>query len=68
MSLLTAQQIHARNWMTCPRCDGGKAFSAKDIKQGATCTYCDGKGEIPRFRANRVPADSSSMYERQAGA
>jgi uncharacterized protein (DUF983 family) len=46
--MITRQTIHNRNWMTCPRCDGGKAFTAKDIKQGAQCTYCDSKGEVPR--------------------
>ena len=65
--MITTQQIHARNWMTCPRCDGGKAFTAKDIKQGAQCTYCDSRGEIPRH-VKRGMGDSSSMYERQAGA
>jgi DnaJ-class molecular chaperone len=48
MSTLTSQQVRARNWMTCPRCDGGKNFTTRDIKAGAVCTYCDGKGEVER--------------------
>jgi DnaJ-class molecular chaperone len=48
MTILTAEVVHSRNWMKCPRCDGGAVFTAKDRKQGAQCTYCDGKGEIPR--------------------
>ena len=48
MSILTTQQVHARNWLRCPRCDGGTIWTAKDRKQGATCTYCDDRGEVPR--------------------
>jgi DnaJ-class molecular chaperone len=67
MTVLTAQLIHDRHWSKCPRCDGGAVFTAKDRKQGACCTYCDGKGEVPRFR---VPenTDNSSYHERMAGA
>jgi DnaJ-class molecular chaperone len=68
VTILTSQTIHARTWMACPRCDGGKAFTARDIKQGATCTYCDGKGEIPRHSKPSVWAGYSTYYERQAGA
>ena len=48
MSILTPQLIHSRNWITCPRCNGGKVFTVKEIKQGVVCTYCDNKGEVPR--------------------
>jgi hypothetical protein len=48
MAILTSQTVRARQWRICPRCDGGAAFTEKDRKQGAQCTYCDGKGEIPR--------------------
>ncbi len=34
--------------MSCPRCDGGKNFTVRDIQQGASCTYCDGRGEVER--------------------
>lgn len=67
MTILTAQVVHARNWTACPRCEGGKLFTAKDRKQGAVCTYCDNRGEVPRFRVRR-PVDNSSFYERHAGA
>lgn len=64
---ITHQTIHARNWIKCPRCEGGALFTVKDRKQGAQCTYCDNKGEVPRFVAHK-PADNSSFYERMAGA
>jgi uncharacterized protein (DUF983 family) len=67
MAILTAQHIHSRNWMTCPSCDGGKLFTAKDRRQGAICASCDNNGEVPRFRAHK-PADNSAFYERMAGA
>ena len=67
MTILTAQTVHARNWMKCPRCDGGALFTAKDRKQGAICTSCDNTGEVPRFPVRR-PVDNSSYYERIAGA
>jgi hypothetical protein len=51
MSILTAQTVHSRNWMKCPRCDGGAVFTAKDRKQGAICGSCDNRGEVPRTSA-----------------
>jgi len=48
MSTLTSQLIHDRNWMRCPRCDGGNVFTARDRQQGASCTYCDDKGKVER--------------------
>lgn len=67
MTILTAQLIHSRNWTKCPRCDGGALFTARDRKQGAVCTYCDNKGEVPRFHVCK-PVDNSSYFERIAGA
>lgn len=67
MTILTTQTVHARNWIKCDRCDGGALITARDIKNGSVCTYCDGKGEVPRFVV-RKPVDSSSYYERMAGA
>jgi hypothetical protein len=46
--ILTREVVHARNWMPCPRCDGGKIFTAREIRQGASCTYCGGKGQVER--------------------
>ncbi len=49
MSIITTQQVHSRNWVKCPRCDGGSLFTDRDRKQGAVCTTCDNNGEVPRF-------------------
>ena len=68
MAILTAQVVHSRNWITCPRCDGGAAFTARDRKQGALCTSCGNAGEVPRFPVAKPAADASSYYERLAGA
>jgi hypothetical protein len=67
MTILTSQAIHSRNWLKCPRCDGGAIFTAKDRRQGSMCAYCDNKGEVPRL-VDRKAADSSSFYEQQLGA
>lgn len=68
MAVLTSQVVHDRQWIKCSRCDGGAAFTARDIRQGAQCTYCDNKGEVPRFCAHRLTSDNSSFYEHMAGA
>jgi DnaJ-class molecular chaperone len=70
MAIITAQQVHDRNWVMCPRCDGGAIFTAQDRRAGAQCTYCDGKGEIPRYpvRKANVWAGYSPSCERLAGA
>jgi uncharacterized protein (DUF983 family) len=68
MTILTAQTVHSRNWMKCPRCEGGALFTAKDRRQGALCTSCGNSGEVSRCRTDRAPVDNSSHYERLAGA
>jgi acetyl-CoA carboxylase beta subunit len=65
--IITSQHVHARNWMQCPRCEGGTIFTERDRREGAICNSCDNRGEVPRFRATKV-VDNSSFYERQAGA
>jgi hypothetical protein len=67
MTVLTAQVVRDRNWLKCPRCEGGALFTARDRKQGAFCTYCDNHGEVPRFPTVRA-TDNSAYYERLAGA
>jgi transcription elongation factor Elf1 len=67
MTILTSQHVHSRNWIKCPRCDGGALFTAKDRKQGAVCTSCGNRGEVQRHPVSK-PVDNSSFYERQAGA
>jgi len=65
--VITQQHVHGRNWKECPRCEGGRLFTARDHKQGAICTSCGNKGEVPRFSARPV-VDNASFYERMAGA
>jgi uncharacterized paraquat-inducible protein A len=68
MAIITSQQVHARNWIKCDRCDGGAALTERDHKRGAVCTNCDNKGEVPRHLPRNIWAGYSSFYERQAGA
>ncbi len=56
--IITPQHVHDRNWMACPRCDGGKVFTAKDRKQGAICGTCNNDREIPRLRCTSKDGDA----------
>lgn len=59
---ITAQHVHSRNWIKCPRCFGEK------LPAGWMCGSCDNSGEVPRHsRAKHTPVDSD-YYERQIGA
>lgn len=64
--IITAQHVHAREWMRCPMCEG-RPLTPSQARAGFQCGTCYNKGEIPR-RCHVVRADNSSFYERQAGA
>lgn len=67
MSIITSQQVHARNWMRCPSCEG-RPWTAEEARKGCRCITCDNAGEIPRHRPVNIWAGYSTFHECQAGA
>jgi DnaJ-class molecular chaperone len=55
--IITPAQAHRANWIACDRC-GGEGRGVDRFRAAWECTYCDGKGEVPRFPPRRPARES----------